>query len=182
MTVNKSAIERIGRELLAAIGEDPEREGIVDTPKRFAKWWAEFIDYEPGTIERSFNIGNCDEIVAVTGIEVWSLCEHHLLPFSATVAVAYIPTECVLGLSKFGRIAHEAAHRLQVQERMTQQIADRVQDATQSPDIAVIIKGEHLCMTMRGIRTPSNMHTSVMRGRFKEDHRARAELFDLIKE
>lgn len=182
MTVDRTALEKIGRELLVAIGEDPDREGISDTPKRFAKWWAEFIDYDPGTIERSFNIGNCDEIVAVTGIKVWSLCEHHLLPFSATVAIAYIPLDSVLGLSKFGRIAHETAHRLQVQERMTQQIADCVETATGSPNIAVIVKGEHLCMTMRGIRTPSNMHTSVMRGLFKEDHRARSELFDLIKE
>lgn len=182
MTVDRAALEKIGRELLVAIGEDPDREGISDTPKRFAKWWAEFIDYDPGTIERCFNIGNCDEIVAVTGIKVWSLCEHHLLPFSATVAIAYIPLDSVLGLSKFGRIAHEAAHRLQVQERMTQQIADRIETATGSPNLAVIVTGEHLCMTMRGIRTPSNMHTSVMRGLFKEDHRARAELFDLIKE
>lgn len=178
--VNVQTLEAIGRQLLEALGEDPDREGLQDTPKRWARMWREFMDYQPGDISKVFTIGNADEIVAVTGIRVWSFCEHHLLPFNADVSIAYIPNDRVLGLSKFARIAHEAAHRLQVQERMTQQIADSITTATGSKDVAVVAKGEHLCMTMRGIRTPANMHTSVVRGIFKESPSARTELMQII--
>lgn len=171
----------IGRELLIAIGEDPDREGIQDTPLRYAKWWREFMQYDEGTVDRVFDVGNSDEIVSVSGIKVWSLCEHHLLPFSCTVAVAYRPNGSVLGLSKFGRIAHAAAHKPQVQERLTQEIADRIVEVTGSKDVAVMADGEHLCMSMRGIRTPATMTTSVMRGLFREDDRARAEVMRLWK-
>ena len=177
--VNFDRLEELGRELLIAIGENPDREGLADTPKRWAKMWREFIDYEPGDIDRMFNVGNSDQIVAVSGIKVWSLCEHHLLPFSSTITIGYVPNGSVLGLSKFGRIAHEAAHGLQVQERLSEQIADRITAVTGSQDVAVIAKGEHLCMTMRGIRTPANMHTSVMRGVFRNEPEARAELMTL---
>ena len=171
----------LGRELLIAIGEDPDRAGVKDTPARFARWWKEFMDFDEGTVERVFDVGNSDEIVAVSGIKVWSLCEHHLLPFSATIAIAYKPNGVVLGLSKFGRIAHSAAHKPQVQERLTQEIADRIVSVTGSADVAVMADGEHLCMSMRGIRTPATMTTSVMRGLFREDDRARSEVMRLWK-
>lgn len=174
-------LEAIGRELLIAIGENPDREGLQETPLRFAKWWNEFINYDEGKVETVFDIGTADEIVAVSGIKVWSLCEHHLLPFSATINVAYIPDGKVLGLSKFGRIAHAAAHKPQVQERLSQEIADRITEITGSKDVAVLADGEHLCMSMRGIRTPAVMNTSVMRGVFRDEPEARAEVMRLWK-
>ena len=180
MTVDLDALRRIGRDLLVALGEDPEREGLVDTPDRYARWWGEFIDYDTGDVERTFDVENVDEMVVVTGIKVWSLCEHHLLPFNATVAVGYIPAGRVLGLSKFGRIAHEAAHRLQIQERLVQDIADRVGFVTGSDDVAVIADGEHLCMTMRGVKAPAVLRTSVLRGLFKDDPAARAEFLSIV--
>lgn len=177
--VNMAELERIGFQLLQAIGEDPRREGLIDTPKRFAKWWQEFMEYDEGTVERVFDIGQTDEIVAVSGIKVWSLCEHHLLPFSCSIAIAYIPTDKVLGLSKFGRIAHSVAHKPQVQERLSQEIADRIQEVTGTHNVAVIADGEHLCMSMRGIKSPATMSTSVMRGVFRDSAEARAEVMRL---
>jgi GTP cyclohydrolase I len=180
MSVNKELIASLTRQLLVAIGEDPERDGLKETPARYAKWWAEFIDYEPGKVSTAFSLGKTDEMVAVTGMEVHSLCEHHLLPFSATVHVAYIPGEMVLGLSKFARIAHRHAHKLQVQERLVEQIADEIEQVTGSKDVAVIIDGEHSCMSSRGIRTKGSMRTNIMRGAFREQHAARAEFLSLV--
>lgn len=182
MSVDKDKIQDLAKELLIAIGENPDRDGLIDTPKRFAKWWAEFIDYNSEGIEKTFKINNADEIVAVSGIKVWSLCEHHLLPFNATLSIGYIPKEEVLGLSKFARIAHKHAHKLQVQERLVNDIADELQLVTRSSDVAVIGSGEHLCMTMRGVKTFGSMKTSVMRGRFKENHIARQEFLELVKD
>ncbi|WTI18382.1 GTP cyclohydrolase I [Streptomyces sp. NBC_00820] len=167
-------LERIARELLLEIGEDPEREGLLDTPARWARWWREFAEYDPGTVETAFTSAGSPGTVSVSGIEVWSLCEHHLLPFSCRVTIAYRPRGQVLGLSKFARIAHQHAHRLQVQERLTSDIADAVEKFTASPDVAVLCRGEHLCMAMRGIRTPATMTTVAWRGAF-EDPAARAE-------
>jgi GTP cyclohydrolase I len=180
--VNLEELERIGRELLIAIGEDPNREGIQDTPRRFAKWWQEFMDYDSGTIDTSFSGINTDAVIAVTNLRVWSLCEHHLLPFSSTISIGYIPTGRVLGLSKFARIAHMCAHRLQLQERLVNEIADEMSKQTGSQDVAVIASGEHLCMTMRGIKTYGSMRTSVMRGAFKDNEESRAEFLMLVKE
>jgi GTP cyclohydrolase I len=178
--VDFEKLESIGRELLIAIGEDPDRDGLKDTPQRYAKWWKEFIDYDAGKIETSFELDNNDEMVAVTGMKVWSLCEHHLLPFNSTITIAYIPHGKVLGLSKFARIAHKHAHKPQVQERMVQAIADEVQHVTGSSHVAVVADGEHSCMLMRGIKTAGNMRTSVMRGVFRNEPETRQELFSLI--
>lgn len=179
MAVNQDELRRLGRQLLLAIGEDPDREGLRDTPDRWARWWAEFCDHDPGTIDRVFQVGHADEMVAVTGIQVWSLCEHHLLPFSCTVTVGYLPDQHVVGLSKVARMAHEAAHRLQVQERMVQQIADRMEQVTGSSNVAVLADGQHTCMTMRGVRTPGTMRTSVLRGVFRSQPDTRAEFLAL---
>lgn len=178
--VDVKKLESLTRELLVAIGEDPDREGLADTPTRFAKWWKEFIDFEPGKVGTAFGLDGVDQMVCVTGMEVWSLCEHHLLPFTATVSVAYIPEDKVLGLSKFARIAHKHAHKLQIQERLALDIADDIENWTAAKDIAVVIDGVHSCMASRGIRTKGSMRTSVMRGVFKTEHDARAEFLSLV--
>jgi len=118
-------------------------------------------------------------MVIVSGIKVWSLCEHHLLPFWCNITIGYIAKNKVLGLSKFGRIAHKYAHQLQIQEQLVSQIADEVCSVTDSNDVAVLAEGEHLCMTMRGIRTPAIMKSSVMRGVFRDKPEARQEFLDL---
>ena len=182
MAVDMEALMLLAKDLLLAIGEDPERDGLKDTPERFAKWWKEFIDYDPGKTETSFNVQNTDQIVTISGIKVWSLCEHHLLPFSCNIAIGYIPANNkVLGLSKFGRIAHQMAHKPQVQERLANEIADEITRITDSTNVAVIADGEHLCMTMRGIKSPSTMSTSVMRGVFRDEIETRNELLFLVR-
>lgn len=180
MPVDVKRVEELARELLIAIGENPDRDGLKETPLRYAKWWKEFIDYEAGKVETAFEIENSDEMVAITHMRVWSLCEHHLLPFQSVVSIGYIPNGKVLGLSKFARIAHEAAHKLQVQERLVNDIADRVQQVTGTTDVAVVADGEHSCMTMRGIRTTGNMRTSVMRGTFRNEPETRHEFLNLV--
>lgn len=170
----------IGRELLIAIGEDPDREGLRDTPRRWADAWREFIDYDPGTLDTVFESSSVDQMVTVSGIRVSSLCEHHLMPFTCEVAIGYIAEGKVLGLSKFARIAHKYAHRLQIQEQLGQQIADEVSRITGTEDVAVVIKGEHSCMSMRGIRTPGIMTSSVTRGVFRAEYETRMEFLRLI--
>lgn len=173
-------LEQIGRDLLVELGEDPDRPGLADTPRRFASWWREFIDHDPGRFDTTFEAIHIDQMVAVTGMRVWSLCEHHLLPFYCDLTLAYIADGGrILGLSKFARIAHLHAHRLQVQERLVTGIADELQAVTDAESVAVVASGEHLCMTMRGVQTPATMHSSVLRGLFKDDDKARAELFSL---
>jgi GTP cyclohydrolase I len=178
--VDYARLLELGRELLLAVGEDPDREGLLDTPQRWADWWREFIEYDPGATETCFETTSVDQMVCVSGMRVTSLCEHHLLPFWCDVAIGYIPREKVLGLSKFARIAHKFAHRLQLQERLGQQIADEVSRITGTPDVAVVLKGEHLCMTARGIRTPGVMISSIMRGAFRSESEARLEFLRLI--
>lgn len=151
-----------------------------DTPRRYAQWWAEFIDYDPGNDATTFPVEHVDQMVVVSGIEVWSLCAHHLLPFSATVAIGYIADTEVLGLSKFARVAHGCAHRPTSQEELVARIADRISDITGSPDVAVSASGLHLCMAMRGIRTPATMTTSVARGAFRDQPETRAEWLSLL--
>jgi GTP cyclohydrolase I len=171
----------IGRRLLKEIGEDPERDGLRETPERFARWWREFVDYDPGTIPTLFEATSSGQLVTVSDIEVWSLCEHHLLPFRCSVTISYRPTGKLLGLSKFARIAHHRAHRLQVQERLVSDIAQDICTTTDSPDVAVIARGEHLCMTMRGIKTSANMTSTAYLGAFRESPELRAELFALTR-
>ncbi|MEW9515389.1 GTP cyclohydrolase I [Streptomyces tubercidicus] len=177
----KDPLEAVARQLLVEIGEDPEREGLRDTPARYARWWREFTQYEPGSVDTLFETTASGNFVGVSGISVWSLCEHHLLPFSCRFTIGYLPQEKMLGLSKFARIAHQHAHKLQSQEQLSQQIADEVERLTGSPDVAVIGRGEHLCMAMRGIRTPATMTTAVWRGALK-DSALRSELIALTSD
>jgi GTP cyclohydrolase I len=178
--VDRRRLQELCRELLVTLGEDPDRPGLRDTPRRWADWWAEFIDYEPGTTGTVFEQVTTDQIVMVGPMKVWSLCEHHLLPFWCEITVAYIATDKILGLSKFARIAHQFAHQLQLQERLTYQIADEIQRVTASNDVMVVGRGQHLCMSMRGIKTDALMSNSVVRGRFRELPALRAEALSLI--
>jgi GTP cyclohydrolase I len=172
----RDPLEDIARLLLVEIGEDPDREGLQDTPARYARWWREFTEYDPGAFDTCFTEVAAGQLIEVNNMRVWSLCEHHLLPFWCDISIAYIARRKVLGLSKFARIAHGHAHRLQVQERLTTDIANTVEAISGSPDVAVRACGEHLCMIMRGIRTAANMSTSVLRGVFRDDPDMRGRL------
>jgi GTP cyclohydrolase I len=179
--MNTAYVEALIRELLKTIGEDPDREGIRETPKRVAKMWKEFIKYEPGTTDTAFKQLETDQMVVVSGMKVWSMCEHHLLPFWCDISIGYIAKGKVLGLSKFGRIAHKHAHKLQIQERLVEQIAQEIRETTGSEDVAVIATGEHLCMTMRGVKTPARMTSSSVHGSFRNDPAARQEFLSLVR-
>lgn len=175
-------IERGVRMILEGIGEDVTREGLQDTPKRVARAWVEFIEYDPGEYERTFETLSTDQLVVVRGIKVYSMCEHHLLPFSSTISIGYIATDRVLGLSKFARIAQRYAHRLQLQERLVHQIANEVVRVVGQESVAVYAQGEHLCMQMRGVQQrEASMITSVMRGVFLTKPEARAEFLSLVR-
>ncbi len=181
-TDRRSSLEQACRLILRAIGDDPSREGLRDTPRRFADAWLAFADFDPGRLATSFDRVDSDQMVIVRGVRVWSFCEHHLLPFWCDVAIGYLPAARVLGLSKFVRIAQAHAHRLQTQERLVAGIADDICRLSGSADVAVVADGEHLCMTMRGVRTPGRMTTSVMRGAFRADGPARAEFLRLERQ
>ena len=169
--VDTARVEHLVRELLLALGEDPERAGLADTPRRVAGWWREFL--EPGSAGTAtcFAEASSDgQLVVVGDMGVWSLCEHHLLPMRLDVTVGYLPAGVVLGLSKFGRITRRFAGRLQLQERLTEQVARAVIEATGSQDVAVAVRGEHLCMSMRGVRMGTARTTTVhTHGRFVTD-------------
>lgn len=170
------------RDILCNIGEDPLREGLIGTPDRVADFWMEFIDYDPGDLDVTFESVTTDQMVVLTGIRVWSLCEHHLLPFYCDISIGYITWDRVIGLSKLARIAHKHAHKLQIQERLVHEIAAEVEFLTGSEDVAVIARGVHMCMVMRGIKTPGVMVSSALRGKFLDSHRPeiRAEFMQLI--
>jgi GTP cyclohydrolase I len=174
------AIEAAVRDILRNIGEDPDREGLLRTPNRVARMYAELTagyHIDPAALinDAIFSV-DYDEMVLVTDIDFYSLCEHHLLPFMGQVHVAYIPNGKVIGLSKIPRIVEMFARRLQVQERMTVQIADFIDEALQPLGVAVIAEGIHMCAVMRGVKKANaRMITSAMRGVFRSDPKTRAE-------
>ncbi len=180
-TVDHAKVKSLVRELLVAIGEDPDREGLKETPRRIANFWREFIEYDPGRLDTTFSAVKHNQMVCVTGMRVWSMCEHHMLPFWCDVSIAYIAGEKVLGLSKFARIAHKHAHKLTLQEQLVSDISEEVREILGIDDVAVYAKGEHLCMTMRGIKTPHRMISSVLDGQFHNTDQ-RMEFFRLIQE
>jgi GTP cyclohydrolase IA len=179
--VNYPELEQICKDLLLAIGEDPTRPGLQDTPRRFASMWREFVEYEPGKIDTCFESITTDQMVVVSGMRVWSMCEHHLLPFWCDISIGYIAQDKVLGLSKFARIAHKHAHKLQLQERLCDEIATELHEIIGTHDIAVLARGEHLCMVSRGIHTPGIMTSSVMLGLYRTNDSARMEFLQLVK-
>jgi GTP cyclohydrolase I len=149
--------------------------GLSGTPERVARMWAEFIDYDPGTLDTTFESVKTDQMVVVSQMTVWSLCSHHLLPFSAKMAVGYIARDRIIGLSKLARLAHLHAHRPQTQEELCEDIANHLAEILDHPDVAVMADGFHLCMAMRGIKTPATMTTAIMRGAFLDQPDTRAE-------
>ena len=182
---NFEKIESIILDLLKEIGEDPEREGLQKTPHRVAKSWTTFAKGYKQTPEEVvgdavFN-EQCDEVIAVKDIDFFSLCEHHLLPFKGVAHVGYLPEKKIIGLSKIPRIVDIYARRLQVQERLTQQVADALQDVLSPKGVAVVIEAEHLCMQMRGVEKKSSfMITSAVRGAFRENNKTREEFLSII--
>ena len=184
--VDLAAIEQAVRTILVAVGEDPDRSGLIDTPRRVACMYAEMfagLKSDPARHLRVTFPEDYDEIVLVRDIPFTSMCEHHLLPFSGVAHVAYIPHGCVTGLSKLARVVEEVARRPQVQERMTHAIADLVERELRSSGVAVVIQAEHSCMSIRGVQKPgSTTVTSALRGVFKTNPSSRAEVLALINQ
>lgn len=183
--VDLDAIEKAVRTILEAVGEDPDRDGLLETPRRVARMYAEMfsgLTQDPARHLRVTFPEDYDEMVLVRDIRFTSMCEHHLLPFSGVAHVAYIPNGRVTGLSKLARVVEEIARRPQVQERLTQQVADLIETELESKGVAVIIRAEHSCMSIRGVRKPgSQTITSAVRGLFKTNPASRAEVMSLIK-
>jgi GTP cyclohydrolase I len=185
--MDKERIENAVRELLLAIGEDPNREGLVETPKRVANMYEEIfagMAEKPESFLKLFNEPGNDEMVVVRDIPLYSMCEHHLLPFMGKAHIAYIPNDGkVIGLSKLARIVGTFAKRPQLQERLTAQVADFVYEQLSAVGVAVVIEAEHLCMTMRGIRAAGSVtQTSALRGLMRKDAKTRAEVISLLME
>jgi GTP cyclohydrolase I len=182
--VDQGRIEKAVAEILLAIGEDPDREGLRDTPARVAKMYAELLSgmrEDPEIHLKSVFTENYDEIVLLRDIPFYSVCEHHLLPFIGSAHVAYLPTGRVLGVSKLARIVDCFAKRLQCQERLTGQIADLIMTRLEPLGVAVVLEASHSCMTIRGIKKPgSTMVTSALRGIFRKDPRSRLEILSLL--
>jgi len=182
--VDKKRIEKAATEILLAIGEDTKREGLKATPRRIADMYAELlagVTEDPKKHLRSVFTESYDEIVLLRDIPFYSICEHHLMPFIGTAHVAYLPSGIVLGVSKLARIVDCFAHRLQVQERLTGQIADFLMDNLEPKGVAVVLEASHSCITIRGVKKPGSvMITSALRGIFKQDSRSRNEVMSLI--
>jgi GTP cyclohydrolase I len=184
--IDMPRVERAVRELLVAIGEDPDRDGLRDTPARVARSYREQfagIWQEPEDVLTTVFDADHDEMVLVRDIEVYSTCEHHLVPFFGFAHIGYIPNEKgqITGLSKLARLIDIYARRPQVQERMTSQVADALMGTLQPRGVIVVVEAEHLCMTMRGVRKPgAKTLTSAVRGIFRDSDRTRAEAMSLL--
>lgn len=185
--MNQEKVEAAVYQLLEAIGENPEREGLLDTPKRVAKMYAEMfsgLSEDPkDQFTAVFSEGH-EEMILVKDIPFYSMCEHHLVPFYGVAHVAYLPNDGrVTGLSKLARAVEVAARRPQLQERLTAQVANALEEAMHPKGVFVMVEAEHLCMTMRGIKKPgSKTVTTVARGLYQEDGAARREVMAMIKE
>jgi GTP cyclohydrolase I len=182
--VDQPRIERAVREILAAVGEDPDREGLRETPARVARMYAELfsgLHEDPREHLRKFFVERYDEVVLVRDISFNSMCEHHMLPFMGVAHIGYVPSGRVLGLSKLARLVEVVARRPQVQERMTETIANLLEEELKAKGVAVVIEATHTCMTIRGIRKPGSLCvTSAMKGLFRSNLSSRSEVMNLI--
>ena len=184
--VDLEKVEQATRMLLEGLGEDPERPGLAETPKRVARMWQELVsgmDQSAEEIVKALFVEEYDEIIILRDIPLVSVCEHHLMPFIGRAHVAYLPTPGrVTGLSKLARVVNLHARRLQVQERMTAAIADDIMGTLAPRGVMVVVEAEHLCMTIRGARKPGAVTvTSVVRGLFRENEATRAEALALLR-
>lgn len=179
-------VQEAVRTLIRWAGDDPDREGLLDTPARVGRAWREYAQgyaEDPGLhLSRTFEeVGGYDEIVLLKDIPFQSHCEHHMAPIIGKAAIAYLPSDRVVGISKLARVLHGYARRLQVQERLTAEVADCIWDHLQPQGVAVVIEASHACMTARGVRTPGvMMTTSRMMGVFRDDERSRREVLALM--
>ncbi len=182
--IDQDRIARAVREILIAIGEDPDREGLLETPDRVARMYQELfggLHEDPRTHTKKFFQENYNEVVLVRDISFNSTCEHHLMPFMGSVHIGYIPDGRVIGLSKLARVVEVFSHRPQVQERMTEDIAELLYQELKAKALAVVVEAEHTCMTVRGVKKPgSTCVTSALRGGFLKNPSSRAEIFSLI--
>lgn len=197
--IDKEAIEKAVREIIIALGENPEREGLIETPKRVAKAYAEIFDginYTNEEIAKMYDKGFTDEdfldedgamptqfgeFVLVKNIRCYSMCEHHCLPMTLDISIAYIPGKKVVGLSKMPRVAKKVCQRMQLQERIGRDIAEILTIMSESEDVAVIVKGSHMCVSMRGVQDTSSVtHTAYFGGKFKDNYYLRKEMMDCV--
>jgi GTP cyclohydrolase IA len=182
--VDQPRIRAAVREILLAIGEDPDREGLRDTPARVARMYAELfggLAQDPREFLRRTFTQKYDEMVLVKDIRFQSVCEHHLMPFFGKAHVAYLPNGKVVGLSKIPRVVEALSHRPQVQERMTEELADLLMEELNARGVGVVLEASHTCMTVRGVRKPDSIcTTSAMRGGFRSNESTRAELMALV--
>ena len=175
------------RTLIEWAGDDPDREGLIDTPGRVARSYAElFAGYEVDPreyLKRTFEeVGGYDELVVLTNIPVVSFCEHHMLPFQGRAHVGYLPDRRVVGISKLARVVQGFARRLQIQEKLTAEVADAIQEVLQPKGVGVVVTAEHSCMTMRGVNTPgSKLTTSTLLGVVRDDPRTRNEFLEYVR-
>jgi len=184
MEINKN-IEKITKELLEEIGEDTSREGLLKTPFRVAKSWSYLTSGYKKDLNKIVNNAifkeDCDNMILIKDIEFYSLCEHHLLPFFGRAHVSYIPNGKIIGLSKIPRIVDLFSRRLQVQERLTLEVAQTIDAILNPRGVAVVLEANHMCMQMRGVENKNSYaSTSSMIGLFREDHKTRKEFLDLI--
>jgi GTP cyclohydrolase I len=178
--IDSAAAERAVEDLLLALGRDPHDEHLADTPRRVAAAYAELLTPRPFQLTTFPNDEGYDELIVVRDIPFHSLCQHHLLPFTGVAHVGYLPGDRILGLSKLARVVERFARDLQVQERLTKQVADWLQENLDPKGVGVVLEAEHLCMSLRGVQSPGTRTvTSAVHGRLRDDARSRAELFAL---
>lgn len=175
--VDKARIEKAIREIIEAIGEDPSREGVKETPKRVADFYEEF--FSPVDSELDVQFSESSDLI-MSKVDFFSFCEHHILPFFGKVYIAYIPRDKVVGASKLSKLVYKYAHRLQIQERLTMQIADELWRTLEPYGVMVVVRAKHLCMIMRGVKNKGVLTTSALRGNFLSDKAARLEALRLM--
>lgn len=179
--VQQDRLEKLFAEVITTLGYDVTEPGLVDTPRRMANAYLEMLVYEDDNIDTTFEAVETDQMVIVSGVKEFSNCEHHLLPFKVEVAVGYIVGDRVIGLSKIPRIIRKHCRKLQLQERLGEDIARELTEVVKPLGVIVVIKGEHTCMQMRGVRSEGTMTTSYLSGVFKYNSEPRQEFFNLLR-